>query len=180
MKGYFNRPEETADVIRNGWFQTGDIGEIDPQGFLKITDRKKDLFKTSGGKYICPQPIENQLKTRPLISNAVVVGAGRKYASALLVPNVEAVATAVPTSAGKPDLTQPAVRDLFQRELDLVNQKLAKYETIKKFALLDRDFTIEGGELTPTMKVRRRVVEEKYRPQIDALYEDESKVAIEA
>lgn len=154
MRGYYNKPDETAQVLRDGWFATGDIGAFDADGFLRITDRKKDLFKTSGGKYICPQPIENRLKEDPLISQAVVVGDGRKYAVALIVAN-----------RGETDV-RPRVEAVVAR----VNETLAPYETIKKFALLESEFTIESGELTPTLKVRRRLIEERHRSIIDSLY----------
>ncbi len=152
MKGYWNRPGETAEAIKDGWFHTGDIGEIDPSGWLRITDRKKDLIKTAGGKYIAPQPIENRLKASPRILNAVVVGESRKFPAALIVP------------------APGATREQVQAEVDAVNGTLAHHEQVKKFALLERDFSIEEGELTPTLKVRRRFVEKKYQAQIQALY----------
>jgi long-chain acyl-CoA synthetase len=152
MKGYYNKPEETAQVIVDGWFSTGDIGEIDAEGFLKITDRKKDLFKTSGGKYVAPGPIELRLKLFPRVLNAVVIGDRRKFPSALIVP------------------ARGATRDEISKDVETLNQSLAHHEQIKRFELIESDFTIEGGELTPTMKVRRRVVEQKYRAIIDGIY----------
>lgn len=152
MKGYYNRPEETAEVIRDGWLSTGDIGELDTDGYLKITDRKKDLFKTSGGKYVAPSPIEGRLKLSPRILNAVVIGDRRKFAAALIVP------------------AKDATREEIARDVALVNEGLPHHEQIKRFELVDREFTIEGGELTPTMKVRRRVVEKKYQALIDSIY----------
>jgi long-chain acyl-CoA synthetase len=152
MQGYYRLPEETAQVLRDGWLATGDIGEFDAEGYLKITDRKKDLLKTSGGKYIAPQPIENRLKLSPRILNAIVVGDRRKFAAALIVP--------VPG----------ARREEIQADVDAVNGPLAHHEQVKKFILVEQEFTIEGGELTPTMKVRRRVVEEKYRARIDGMF----------
>jgi long-chain acyl-CoA synthetase len=154
MKGYFNRAEETAQVLQDGWFATGDIGEIDAEGYLRITDRKKDLFKTSGGKYIAPSPIEGRLKLSPRILNAVVIGNARKFPSALIVP------------------AKGANRDDIAKEIDAINESLAHHEQIKKFELVEKDFTIDGGELTPTMKVRRKVVEQKYKAQIDAMYSE--------
>jgi long-chain acyl-CoA synthetase len=154
MKGYYNRPEETAQVLQDGWFATGDIGEIDAEGFLKITDRKKDLFKTSGGKYVAPSAIEGRLKLSPRILNAVVIGDARKFPSALIVP------------------AKGAVREEIAIEVAALNETLPHHEQIKKFELLEKDFSIEGGELTPTMKVRRRVVEQKYKDLIDAIYAD--------
>ncbi|MBI2931902.1 MAG: long-chain fatty acid--CoA ligase [Planctomycetes bacterium] len=155
MKGYYNRPEETAAVMKDGWFCTGDIGELDSEGFLKITDRKKELLKTSGGKYIAPQPIENKLKMQPGVVNAVVLGDRQRFASALIV-----------SAPG-------ATREQIQAAVDEVNKGLAPFESIKKFELLDKDFTIEGGELTPTMKVKRRVVEKKYADLIARIYAED-------
>lgn len=155
MKGYWNRPEETAEALRDGWFHTGDVGEIDPDGHLRLTDRKKDLLKTAGGKYIAPQPIETRLRADPRILNAVVVGEARKYPVALIVP-----APGVPP-------------DQIQAVLDTVNATLAPHERIRKFTLLDRDFRIEEGEITPTLKVRRRIIEQKYADRIRELYPDD-------
>lgn len=152
MKGYFNKPADTAEVLKEGWFATGDIGEIDAEGYLRITDRKKDLLKTAGGKYIAPQPIEGRLKADPRVLNAVVIGDRRPFPAALLVP------------------APGATRADLQAALDAVNQGLAPYEKIKKFAILEGDFTIESGELTPTLKVRRRAVEKKHHDRIEALY----------
>ena len=155
MKGYWNRPSDTEEAFTDGWFRTGDIGEIDSEGYLRITDRKKDLIKTAGGKYIAPQPIENRLKASSLILNAVVVGESRKFPAALIVP------------------APRATPEQIQAEVDAVNRTLAHHEQIKKFALLERDFSIEEGELTPTLKVRRRQIEKKYQERIRALYPDE-------
>ena len=152
MKGYYNRPEETAQVMVDGWFATGDIGEIDAEGYLKITDRKKDLFKTSGGKYIAPSPIEGRLKLSPRILNAVVIGDARKFPSALIVP------------------AKGVSREEVAAEIAALNESLAHHEQIKKFELLEKDFTIDGGELTPTLKVKRKVVEKKYKALIDSIY----------
>jgi long-chain acyl-CoA synthetase len=155
MAGYHNRPEETAAVLRDGWFSTGDIGEIDAEGFLKITDRKKDLLKTSVGKYVAPAPIENRLKLSPHVLNAVVVGDGKKFASVLLVP------------------APGSTREQLQAAVDAVNADLPPHERLKKFAIADRDFTVEGGELTPTLKVKRRFVEQKYAALISGMYAEE-------
>jgi len=152
MKGYYNKPEETAQVMQDGWFATGDIGEIDAEGYLRITDRKKDLFKTSGGKYVAPSPIEGRLKLSPRILNAVVIGNARKFPSALIVP------------------AKGVGRDEIAKDVAALNDSLAHHEQIKKFELVEKDFTIDGGELTPTMKVRRKVVEQKYKALIDAIY----------
>ena len=152
MKGYWNRPSETEEALKEGWFHTGDIGEVDAEGYLRITDRKKDLIKTAGGKYVAPQPIENRLKASPRILNAVVVGEARKFPAVLVVP------------------APGATPEQIQAEIDGINRTLAHHEQLKKFALLEKDFSIEEGELTPTLKVRRRVIEKKYRAQIEALY----------
>ncbi len=156
MKGYLNLPEETASVMKDGWFATGDIGEIDAEGYLRITDRKKDLLKTSNGKYIAPAPIENKLKLSPLVLNAIVLGDRQKFPGALIVP-----------AAG-------ATREQLQAAIDAVNRELPHHEQIKKFALVEKDFSIEGGELTPTLKVKRRAVEKKYAALIVELYGGEA------
>jgi len=179
MRGYFNKPEATAEVLRDGWFHTGDIGEIDANGFLRITDRKKDLIKTSGGKYIAPQGLESALKTTSdLISQVVVIGDGHKYVAVLLTV-VEDVARKVASSAGEPSSSyaeiaaSPAVRAKVQAAVDQLNSTLSSYETIKRFTILPRDFTQETGELTPTLKVKRKVCIARYKAQIDAMYADE-------
>ena len=175
MKGYYKKPAETREVLAKGWFKTGDIGHIDQDGFLVITDRKKDLIITSGGKNIAPQPIENQLKTIPYISSAVVVGDRRKFVSALIVPNFEkleawARKNAVPF-AGRADLVRnERVVKFLWSEVEKATPGLASYERIKQVALLERDFEIETGEITPTLKVKRNIVEKKYRDLIAGLY----------
>jgi long-chain acyl-CoA synthetase len=179
MQGYFNLPDKAAEVItEDGWFRTGDIGVIDGEGFLTITDRMKDLLKTSGGKYIAPQPIENELKISKYVSQAVVVGNRRKYATALIVPNSENLAQWARErglSAADPgQLIEAAeVHTLYRGIIDAVNGSKASYETIKDFRLLPEDFSIAAGELTPTLKVKRRVIEEKYAELIDTMYEEE-------
>lgn len=174
MQGYFNKPEATAEVIDpEGWFHTGDIGYLDSEGFLHITDRKKELIKTAGGKYVAPQPIENQLKVHPLIEQAVLVGDKRKYCVALLVPKFEALQSAL----GKPlppnliELNDdPQVRSLLQGAVDKVNEELGSWEQIKRFYILPAEFSQDGGEMTPSLKIKRRVIEEKFRQQIEAMY----------
>ncbi len=176
MRGYWKREADTREVIdAEGWFHSGDIGEFDADGYLRITDRKKDIIVTAGGKNVAPQNIENLLKQSGWISQAMVHGDRRPYLVALLTLNVETAARFA-TQAGKGSdvavLAQDAeVRALVQRELDLVNGRLSSFETVKKFVILPRDFTIEGGELTPTLKVKRKVVIERYRAVIDELYE---------
>jgi long-chain acyl-CoA synthetase len=177
MKGYFKRDADTAEALAGGWFHTGDIGFIDGDGFLTITDRKKDLIVTAGGKNVAPQPIENLIRQSPYIAQAVVVGASRKFISALIVPQfekVEAYAKEKGIAYFSPaELCGRAeIRELLMREIDRFTPGLAPYEKIKKIALLDRDFEIEQGELTPTLKVKRTQVEKKYKDLIDALYQD--------
>jgi len=176
MRGYLGMPEATAEVIeKDGWFHTGDIGELDPDGYLKITDRKKDLIKTSGGKYIAPQAIEGALKTSSeLVSQVVVIGDKRKYV-AVLVTVAEAEAKKLTGAASYEEATRsPAMRQKIQEAVDRVNATLPSYETIKRFTVLERDFSQETGELTPTLKVKRKVATQKYKKQIDAMYDGES------
>jgi len=178
MRGYYNRPEATrAALDPDGWLHTGDIGKLDAEGYLTITDRKEDLILTSVGKSVAPQPIENALKRHPLIAEAVVVGDRRKFIAALLVPDFPVLERRL-AALGRPRGTRDAlvvradVLALFQEAVDAVNATLAHFETIKRFALLPSEFTIDGGEVTPTMKVKRRVVEERWRAAIEKLYED--------
>jgi long-chain acyl-CoA synthetase len=177
MKGYYNKPEATAEVIdRDRWFHTGDIGLLDAEGFLVITDRKKDIIVTSGGKNIAPQPIENQLKTNPLIAEIVMIGNKRNFPSALIVPNFDnlqkwAKAQGVTFASADELVRDPRVVALYDQTVQALTKDLAQFERIKKIALLAREFTLEAGELTPTLKVKRRVVEQKYKDVIDRLYE---------
>ena len=178
MTGYYKQPEATAEAIRDGWFHTGDIGVLDADGFLSITDRKKDLFKTAGGKFIAPQPIENRLKQSPYIQNAVVIGDRRKFAVALLVPNQKtleqfAVERGLAHSSPAQLYAQPAVRAVLQAELDAVNEHLAQYEKLKRFAVLPEDFSFDNGQLTYTQKLRRRKIEEQYHSVIESLFAEE-------
>lgn len=170
MKGYLNRPEDTAAVLKDGWFHTGDIGEIDADGFLKITDRKKDLLKTSGGKYVAPGPLENKLRAHPFVARAVVLGDSRKYAAALIVPDFAVLESRFPGLDRHALSSHPPVLEELQKHLDEVNRGLASYETVKKFALLERDFAADKGELTPTQKVRRRVVEQNFKREVESLF----------
>ncbi|HET6363049.1 MAG TPA: long-chain fatty acid--CoA ligase [Gemmatimonadota bacterium] len=178
MQGYYRLPEKTAEVMTpDGWFRTGDIGIIDSEGFLAITDRKKDLIKTSGGKYIAPQPIENELKTSRYVTQAVVVGNKRKYASVLIVPNFEnlnawARQQGLPANDPRAVIGDPRVQVLYEEVLQKVNADRPSYETIKKFRLLERDFTIDAGELTPTLKVKRATIEARHSDLIDTMYEE--------
>ncbi len=176
MKGYYKKEAETREALEGGWFHTGDIGYFDPDGFLVITDRKKDLIVTAGGKNVAPQPIENMLKTNPYIANAVVVGGSRKFISALIVPEfgkLEAYAkeSAIPFKDRADLCAKEEIREFMLAEVNRATPDLASYERIKKIALLDRDFDIESGEVTPTLKVKRSFVEKKYTALIDSLYE---------
>ena len=176
MHGYYNKPEETRAVFTDdGWFKTGDIGTLDEDGFLRITDRKKELFKTSGGKYVAPQPIEQMIKGSRFVNQVVLIGNGRKFPAALVVPDWERVESYAQlkgiTAGSHAELCKhPRIIDLFERQIAGLTTELAQYERVKKVALLEHEFTIEGGELTPTLKVKRRVIDEKYRDVIDALY----------
>jgi long-chain acyl-CoA synthetase len=180
MSGYYNKPEATADALKDGWFHTGDIGTLDANGYLSITDRKKDLLVTSGGKKIAPQPIEATLKRSPLIAEAVLLGDRRKYAAVLIVPEFKALERRL-KDLGRPpgersDLVQRAdVLALYQEIIDGLNRELSQFERIKKIALLPTEFSIESGELTPTLKVKRKVVEQRYRDTIESLYSEESR-----
>ena len=176
MKGYYHKDEATRDAFTtDGWFRTGDIGELDADGFLRITDRKKELFKTSGGKYIAPSPIEQMLRGSRFVNQVVLVGNERKFPAALIVPNFEMLASYA--NLKELDIQTPAefcshprILDLFARQIDRVTPTLAKFEKVKKFALLEHELTVENGELTPTLKIKRRVIDEKYRDVIDHLY----------
>ena len=178
MRGYYNRPEDTRAVFTaDGWFKTGDIGTIDNDGFLRITDRKKELFKTSGGKYVAPQPIEQAIKGSRFVNQVVLIGSGRKFPSALIVPAWEQLESyarlkGLEISSHAEFCRHPRIIDLFERQIDALTPDLARYEKIKKIVLLEDEFTIESGELTPTMKVKRRVIDEKYRSVIDQIYQD--------
>jgi len=177
MRGYYRKEEETREALEGGWLHTGDIGHLDQDGFLVITDRKKDLIVTSGGKNVAPQPIENVLKQNPFIANAVVIGGSRKFIAALIVPNFEKLEEYARAKGvgyvNRRDLIQnEAVARFLLEEVDRSTPNLAPYEKVKKIALLDRDFEIERGEMTPTLKVKRNIVEEKYRDLIDSLYRE--------
>src|SRR6267154_1634821 len=178
MQGYYKRPEATREVIdEEGWFHTGDIGYLDKDNYLFITDRMKDLWKTSAGKYVAPQPIENALKNSPYILNAMVVGDRRKFIVALVVPNcklisAKAAESGVTISCSEEVAEHPFTRTLVHAEIQRLTANLAQYETIKRFALLPSDFTFDNGALTFTMKLKRRVVEEQYRNVIESLYAD--------
>jgi long-chain acyl-CoA synthetase len=178
MSGYFKNPEATREVLSSdGWFSTGDIGHLDGDGYLFITDRKKDLIKTAAGKFIAPQPIENALKSSPYLLNAMVVGDERKFVVALLVPNTvtisaKAAEQGIKFESNQAMVSHPWVRSLIDAEVRRLTANLAQYESIKRFALLPEDFTFDNGSLTFTLKLKRRIVEQHYRQVIDELYAD--------
>ena len=176
MLGYYNDPAATAEAVRDGWFKTGDIGHCE-EGFLFITDRKKELIITAGGKNIAPQPIENQLKMDKHVSSAFVYGDRKPYLTALIVPNLERLLEFAREKRidffDLDDLVmREPVRELFEQRMGEINGRLASYETIKRFVLLPHDFSIESGELTPTLKLRRKVICERYKQKIEDMYID--------
>ncbi len=178
MKGYYKMPDKTEEAIDDdGWFHTGDIGHLDDDGWLFVTDRKKSLFKLSTGKYVAPQPIENALVNSGFIEQAVVVGNMHKYCAALIVPNWENMKKRFETTNYDFPEENPTenkyVRRRIQKEVDKVNQNLSKWEKVKRFKLLEDQFTIEAGEITPTLKVKRNVINKKYSDVIDSIYDDE-------
>ena len=177
MRGYHNQPEATAEALQDGWFATGDIGELDDHGYLRITDRKKDLIKTSGGKYVAPQKVEGVLKAVcPYISQVVVHGEGRKYVTALITLDPEAIAAwgsgqSLNVASAEELAGSAEVRDLIQGYVDQANAKLERWETIKRFDILTSEFTVDEGEVTPSQKIRRRAVEKKYADRLDSMYD---------
>ena len=178
MSSYYKRPEDTAAVLKDGWFYTGDIGQLDERGYLRITDRKKELLVTSGGKKIAPAPIEAALRADPLVSEAVLVGEGRHFPAVLIVPDFAALSAAL--GVDKPAdpaacaalVKRPESRAPYAELLAEVNSKLAQFERIKQFHLLSRELTLDAGELTPTLKVKRRVIDAKYRTEIETMYRE--------
>jgi long-subunit acyl-CoA synthetase (AMP-forming) len=183
FKGYLKDPEATKNALDSeGWLHSGDIGTIDKDGFLRITDRKKDLLITAGGENIAPQLLEGQLKSIPIVGQAVVVGDRRKYLAALVTLDpdrlqVEAEAAGSPARTAAEAATCNTFRKHLQKQIDQVNEKLARVQTIKKFSIVPTEFSVDGGELTPTMKVKRKVVNEKYRSEIESMYADASEPA---
>ena len=177
MRGYHNLPDETHASLDGGWLKTGDIGQVDDDGFLRITDRKKDLIKTSGGKYIAPQRLEGRLKTLcPYIAHVLVHGDRRNFCSALITLDTESISKWArdrggtqmdPLSLVESDAVQKMVDDA----VNDLNSELASYETIKRFKILPKEFTLEDGELTPSMKLKRKVVEERHREVLDGFYD---------
>ncbi|MBI1976027.1 MAG: long-chain fatty acid--CoA ligase, partial [Candidatus Omnitrophica bacterium] len=178
MKGYYKMETPTKEVLADdGWFHTGDIGEIDSDGFLKITDRKKDLIITSGGKNVAPQKIENLLKQDEYILDAMLYGDRKKYLTALLIPNLSKLESyakeqSISWTSTVELLQNSAIQQLIRQRIDLKSTELAPYEQIKYFVLLDKPLSQEAGELTPTLKIRRKIVTEKYRDLLEKLYTD--------
>ncbi|MFQ5876309.1 MAG: AMP-dependent synthetase/ligase [Acidobacteriota bacterium] len=177
MKGYFRDEQATREAIRDGWFHTGDIGHLDPDGFLAITDRKKEILKTSGGKMIAPQPIENLLSGDRFISQAVLIGDRRRFVSALIAPDprwIESYAKHKGIAYSSPSelLENPQILELYRRRIEARMQGLSNFEKVKKFRLLPRELSQETGELTPTLKIKRRVVEKKYADLIESMYRE--------
>ena len=173
MMGYYKDQKQTDEVIKNGYFHTGDIGEIDADGFLKITDRKKEMFKTSGGKYVAPQLLENRFKQSRFIEQIMVIGDGEKMPAALIQPNFEylqewAVEKEITSASIEDLLSMERVQKRFQKEVDEANESFAKWEKVKVFRLTPDAWTVEDGHLTPTMKMKRKIIKEKYI----ALYND--------
>jgi long-chain acyl-CoA synthetase len=177
MLGYYNKPEATREAFTSdGWFRTGDIGALDADGYLCITDRKKELFKTSGGKYIAPAPVEQMIKSSRFVSQVVLIGSERNFASALIVPNFEQLESyahlkGLELKTHEEFCASSKIMDLLERQVAETTEGLSQYETVKKIALLKDEFTVEGGELTPTLKIKRRVINEKYKDVIDTIYQ---------
>ena len=178
MMGYYKRPDLTAETVVDGWLKTGDVGrlvEYKGSKYLKITDRVKELFKTSGGKYIAPQQLENTMKEIPYVEQIMAVGENRNFVSALIVPNFVSLSEwclkhEISAKTPAEIIKNAEVQKLFRDSIDEKNKNFGQWETIKKFELMEKEWSIEGGELTPTMKVKRKVVNEKYKELIDTIY----------
>jgi long-chain acyl-CoA synthetase len=177
MKGYYNKKKETEETIKDGWLHTGDVGVFDAEGFLIITDRKKSLFKTTGGKYIAPTPIENMFLTSKYIDQFIIIGDRRMFVTALIVPDFEAIkefadANRIAYTDVK-ELTQmKQIYDMLEKDLGQFQKSLANFERVRKFTILDRPFTIENGEMTPSLKLKRKVIEERYEDLIEDMYSE--------
>ncbi|HKC83759.1 MAG TPA: AMP-binding protein, partial [bacterium] len=183
MKGYYNKPEATAEAIdAEGWFHTGDIGHLDADGYLAITDRKKDLIVLAGGKKAAPQPIESELKKSPYIGLPIVLGDRHKFLAVLIVPDFDRIReyAAEKKLAWKPASVDasPEIRSLFQKEIDAYNMGKPHHEQIRAFALLPADLTVEDGSITPTLKVKRRILETRYHGLIEAMYQAAEKTHV--
>jgi long-chain acyl-CoA synthetase len=175
MQGYFRNEAATREALRDGWFHTGDVGHLDDDGYLVITDRLKDLLVLAAGKKVAPQPIEKRLRLSPWIAEAVLLGDRRPYVVCLIMPDFGALDAEAKTrgwtlTPRRALLDRAEVRAIYQAEVDRVNADLARYEQVKRFALIDRELSLEAGELTPTLKVKRKVVMERFAPAIEELY----------
>ena len=176
MMGYYKEEKMTQEVMSGDYFHTGDIGEVDDQGFLKITDRKKEMFKTSGGKYIAPQVIESQMKQSLFIEQIMVVGAGRRMATAIIQPNTDYVKNWLNENGIECDslskaVQEPTLKKVIENEVELHNQNFGSWEQVKKIELTPDEWSIDKGHLTPTMKLKRKVIAEKYNNLIDNMYQ---------
>jgi long-chain acyl-CoA synthetase len=175
MMGYYNRPDLTAETLIDGWLHTGDIGIFEEGKYLKITDRKKELFKTSGGKYVAPQPIENKMKESPFVEQMMIVGAEQKFVGALIVPSIPNLKEwmrqkEIPFVTNEDAVNNPKVLDLYRELIDSFNKFFNHVEQVKRFELLPQEWTIESGELTPTLKLKRKVIMEKYKDAYERIY----------
>lgn len=175
MQGYYRQPDLTAEVIKDGWFHTGDIGDLSEDGYLKITDRKKEMFKTSGGKYIAPQLLENKFKESPYIEYIIIIGEGRKFPSALIVPNFEVLQEyckthVIPMEEPSELIKHSKIKGLFDQEIRLFNENFGQWEKVKKYQILDKPWGVDSGELTPTLKLKRRIIHKKFEATIEDFY----------
>ena len=175
MMGYYKRPDLTSEAVIDGWLYTGDIGIFEDKKFLKITDRKKELFKTSGGKYVAPQPIENKMKESPFIEQMMIVGAEEKFVGALIVPSMTNLKEwmqhkEIPFTTNEDVIHHPKVLALYKELIESFNQVFNHVEQVKKFELLPDEWTIDTGELTPTLKLKRKVIMEKHRSAVERIY----------
>src|SRR5690606_25158574 len=178
FSGYYKNDEATAEAIdRDGYFHTGDIGELDGEGFLRITDRKKEMFKTAGGKYVAPQALENKYMESTFIAQVMVVGENRKFPGALIVPAFDVLENwckikGIPFDSRESVIQKPAVIDKYEREINRLNQGFGHWEQVKKFALLAKDWTIDAGELTPKLSLKRKVILQRYEKEIEDIYQE--------
>ena len=175
MKGYYKKPEETAKVFEDGWFKTGDAGSMDEDMHLTITDRIKDLMKTSGGKYVAPQPVESLLTNDDFIENAILIGDDKPFVSALLVPNIEALreyahSINLKFHSIEELLSKSKIQEFYEKKLEEIQHSLANFEKVKKFKLLAHDFSMQLEELTPTLKIRRQIIHQHFSKLIDEMY----------